>query len=68
MVTKGKPKRNKAIMLFLFPVFTLIFAAGWIMVWIGGKKPVSKVPEKIVKRENITIGAIPLESQEVEAV
>jgi hypothetical protein len=68
MVTKGKPKRSKAMLFFLFPVFMFIFAAGWIMVWIDGKKPVSKMPEKIVKRDNITIGAIPLESQEVEAV
>ena len=68
MVTKGKPKRNKAMLLFLFPVFIFIFAAGWAMVWIGGKKPVGKIPEKTVKRENITIGAIPLESREVEAV
>jgi hypothetical protein len=68
MVTKGKPKRNKAMLLFLFPVFMFIFVAGWIMVWIDSKKPDTKIPEKTGKRENITIGAIPLESLEVEAV
>jgi hypothetical protein len=38
------------------------------MVWIDSKKPDGKIPEKIVRRENITIGAISLESRELEAI
>ena len=65
MVARKKHKRNKALAIFLLPLFGFVFASGWALAWFGSKKPVKQTEKKAVNSDNITIGAISTEIQEI---
>jgi hypothetical protein len=43
-VALKKRKRSNVLIVLLFPVFAVVFIAGWILCYIGNSKPVKTKP------------------------
>ena len=64
MVNKtGKRKVNRTLRILLVPASIIIFALGLWMFRLGQQKSNPKGKAKPVKKENVTLIAVPLEEQ-----
>lgn len=65
--SKGKRKRNKAMIIMLLPMLIVIFIIGWFMYWMGDEKRTDKIQHKPPKqqkqpeKDNVTIMPIVFE-------
>jgi hypothetical protein len=64
---KDKHKRSKIMTVFLLPVLISIFIMGWGLYTMGYQKGNYKMPDKLLKKDNVTISPISFEEkQEIE--
>ncbi len=63
-----KKKRNRGLIVFLFPALILVAIIGWCMYVVDiGRNPFSKKQRKFAKKDNVTLLPIIGETQELEA-
>jgi len=61
--SKGKRKRNRTLIILLFPILMITFAIGWCLCCIGDQKRTDKTQRKNPKKDNVSILPVVFEEE-----
>jgi hypothetical protein len=59
-ILKGRSKRNKAIIVLLFPAIIFLWIVGWGLYWIGHQKEPQKAQPSSSPEEEDYVSLIPI--------